>query len=143
MRTPTIKELHAIERLLVASGLPTDDLSEQDLSLFRIEGSGDDLTAVGGLERLGNTALVRSIATSEAMRGRGIAGEIVKALEELAAKEGFENLYLLTETAEHYFESRGYSPVRRSDVPESIRGSRQFSSLCPDSAIVMHKRVSA
>lgn len=141
MRIPTIEDLHAIEALLVESGLPTDDLPEQDLSLFRVEGSSDDLDAVGGLERFGDAALIRSIATTASMRSRGIASKIVDELEKLSVNEGLENLYLLTESAERYFESRGYSPVDRSDVPRSIRESRQFSVLCPDSATVMYKRV--
>lgn len=141
MRIPIAEDLRAIERLLAESGLPTDDLVAQDLSLFRIEGSSDNPDAVGGLEKFGNSALIRSIATAPSMRGQGVARKLVGELEKLSAKEGIENLYLLTESAERYFESKGYSTLERSNVPRSIRESRQFSSLCPDSATVMHKRV--
>lgn len=143
MRKPKAQELRAIEKLLVESGLPTDDLDDQDLSLFRIEGPSDDLEAVGGLERFGKTALIRSIATAESMRGRGMATKIVDELEKLSISEGFESLYLLTESAERYFASKGYSSVDRSDVPRSIQESRQFSGICPDSATVMQKRLEA
>jgi len=141
MRTPTPEQLPEIAKLLADSGLPIDDLPEQDLSLFRIEGPIERVRAVGGLERCGNVALIRSVATAPATRGRGIAANIVEELERLAVDKGFGILYLLTETAELYFESRGYSTVERSDVPAVIRDSRQFSSLCPDSATIMCKRV--
>ena len=141
MRTPTVDHLPAITELLADSGLPTDDLSDQDLSLFRVRDSGASLAAVGGLESCGDAALVRSVATTAAMRGRGIASEIVEELEALAVDTGFLSLYLLTESAERFFESRGYARVDRSEVPLSVQQSRQFSSLCPDTATVMCKRI--
>lgn len=141
MRAPTVDHLPAIAALLADSGLPTDDLSDQDLSLFRVRDWGDSVAAVGGLERCGDSALIRSVATTAAMRGRGIAGEIVEELEKLAVEAGFHSLYLLTESAERFFESKGYSQVDRSVVPLSVQQSRQFSSLCPDTATVMCKRV--
>jgi amino-acid N-acetyltransferase len=141
MRTPTLEQLPEITTLLAESGLPTDDLPEQDLSLFRVEGPIERLVAVGGLERCGNVALIRSVTTMPAMRGRGFATMLVEELERIAADKGFWSLYLLTETAEHFFESRGYSVLDRSDVPAVIRETRQFSSLCPDSAKVMCKTI--
>lgn len=141
MREPVKAELPAIEQLLTESGLPTGDLIEQDLSLFRVVGTPQATDAVSGLERCGDTALIRSIATSPTLRGRGIAGEMVQELEKLAVSQGLKSLYLLTESAEAYFESKGYSEASRSDVPDAIRASRQFSSLCPDSATVMSKRL--
>ena len=141
MRTPTLDQAPAIAALLSESGLPTDDLSEQDISLFRIEGTHDRLVAVGGLQPFDDVALMRSVATAASMRGRGLAGTIVDELESLAQERGFCSLYLLTESAARFFESRGYLPVDRSDVPSAIQKSRQFASLCPDSAIVMWKQL--
>jgi len=141
MRQPTLKDVPAIVTLLAESGLPTDDVYEQNLSFFRIELSVDGLSAVGGLEPCGNVALIRSVATAESMRGRGIADNIVRELEKHAVSEGFDSLYLLTETAEHYFKSRGYTQIERSNVPLTVKNSRQFSSLCPGTAIAMFKRV--
>lgn len=142
MRAPKLDDLPAIAALLSESGLPTDDLSEQDLSLFRIEGPINRLDAVGGLEPCDDVALIRSVATAASKRGRGLAGKTVNELEALAAEKGFVSLYLLTESAARFFESRGYSPVDRTDVPSAIQQSRQFSSLCPDSATTMCKLLS-
>lgn len=143
MRAPEATHLPAIERLLADNALPIDDLGELDLSLFLFEGTVERVDAVGGLEALGDFALLRSIAVSEALRGQGRARAIVTALEALAGASGFRALYLLTESADRYFEGLGYARVERADVPEAVRACRQFASLCPDDAVVMCKRTSA
>jgi len=141
MRAPEATHLPAIERLLAENALPVDDLGELDLSLYLFEGTAERVEAVGGLEALGDFALLRSVAVSEALRGQGRARAIVTALEALADASGFRALYLLTESADRYFEGLGYARVERADVPEAVRASRQFASLCPDDAVVMSKRV--
>ncbi len=143
MRTAESADLDAIARLLAASALPTDDLEHQDLSLFIVEDSGDGLGAVGGLERCGSNALLRSVATAEALRGQGRARAMVAELEALAATHAIDELYLLTETAADFFAGLGYAVRDRATVPDAVRASRQFSSICPDSATVMAKRVGA
>jgi len=131
MREPREHHLPAIASLLSESRLPTDDLAMQDLSLFLIDGSEEGVEAVGGLERCGDTALIRSITTSAQRREQGTARTIVRELEKLAQNAGFKEVYLLTETAEGFFERLGYNKCDRSKVPQSIQESRQFSSLCP------------
>lgn len=141
MMGATQNHLPSIRSLLSRGGLPTDDLGEQDLSLFRVLVNADAVVAVGGLERCGEFALVRSVATSPASRGQGLGRQLVEALEELAEAQGCKGLYLLTESAETFFEALGYEVINRADAPEPIRRSRQYSQLCPDSATVMRKRV--
>ncbi|MEL6302434.1 MAG: arsenic resistance N-acetyltransferase ArsN2 [Pseudomonadota bacterium] len=139
MQTPTNTDLPAIASLLSKSGLPIDDLDDQDLSLFRIVGDPDALVAVAGLERQGDLALIRSVATATSVRGQGIAKALVADLEALAIEKGIDAIYLLTETAERFFAHLGYIEQDRTRVPPSIQRSRQFSSICPDSATVMCK----
>ncbi|NVK56798.1 MAG: GNAT family N-acetyltransferase [Alteromonadaceae bacterium] len=141
MITPTPAHLPAISAILAENGLPVDDLQKQDLALFLIELSQGELIGVGGLERCDEVALIRSVATARTKRGQGIAGNLIQQLEIIAVSEGLGRLYLLTETAELYFASKGYVPVDRANVPTSIKNSRQFSSLCSSSATVMFKRV--
>ncbi len=141
MRTAEHADLDAIASLLAASALPTDDLEHQDLSLFIVEDGRDGLGGVGGLEHCGNSALLRSVAIAEALRGQGRARAMVARLEALAASHAIDELFLLTETAADFFAGLGYAVRDRATVPDSVRGSRQFSSICPDSATVMAKRV--
>lgn len=141
MRMPGTNQLQKIIELLRVSELPIEDLNDQDLSLFLVAGEGNCVEAVGGLQRFGDSALLRSVATSESSRGRGLARKIVEELERVAVSQGIRELYLLTESAGRYFESLNYEIRSRDVVPQSIQGSHQFSSLCPVSAIVMCKRI--
>lgn len=50
-------------------------------------------------------------------------------------------LYLLTDTAEAFFERLGYTRVARETVPLGIQQTEEFSSLCPDDAAVMKKEL--
>ena len=141
MRTPTKRDLPRINHLLATSELPTDDLPEQDLTLFTIVETAGELVAVGGLQRCGGVALLRSVATAPPARGHGYARAIVNRLEELGSSAGLVELFLLTETAETFFQSLGYQRLPRAQAPTTIAQSRQFSDLCPDSAAFMSKRL--
>ncbi|MEM1402778.1 MAG: arsenic resistance N-acetyltransferase ArsN2 [Pseudomonadota bacterium] len=141
MDTPVERHLVQITALLESSGLPTDDLQTLDLSLFRVVVSEGQLEAVGGLERLGCLALLRSLATVEGARSRGLGRQLVKELLALAQAEGVEEVYLLTESAEQYFSSLGFREIDRAFVPQGIKESEQFSSLCPGTATVMMKQL--
>ena len=46
---------------------------------------------------------------------------------------------LLTETAEKFFRAIGYEVIDRRHVPEEIKQSAEFRSLCPASAVCMTK----
>jgi amino-acid N-acetyltransferase len=50
---------------------------------------------------------------------------------------------LLTTTAEDFFRALGYARIARELAPEAIRTTREFSSLCPASSVVMVKRLFA
>ena len=52
-------------------------------------------------------------------------------------------MFLLTTTAESYFGKRGYSTTSREAVPEAIRNTKEFASVCPSSAVVMVKHMPA
>ena len=73
-----------LRRLLDAAGLPTADLTSELLRSFLVQREGPDLVAVGGLELVGEDALVRSVAVAPSQRGRGLGRQVVRALEELA-----------------------------------------------------------
>ena len=61
--------------------------------------------------------------------------------EQYAAAHGVHALYLLTTTAESFFEHRGYRRIDRAEAPPSIQSTREFSSLCPASSAFMIKRL--
>ncbi|MEO0997725.1 MAG: arsenic resistance N-acetyltransferase ArsN2 [Pseudomonadota bacterium] len=125
--------------LLRTAGLNTDDLDRSALPWFRGCYRGGDLAAAGGLEVLGDTALLRSLAVRADGRGRGLGRALLGELEVLARSRGIRDLYLLTETAAEFFARHGYAAASRDTAPARIRATRQFAELCPDSAVFMHK----
>ncbi len=91
------------------------------------------------MERFGKYALLRSLAVAPSHRQRGLGQQLVARLERDARANGVEQLVLLTETAEKFFRAIGYEPIDRGYVPEEIKQSAEFRSLCPASAVCMSK----
>lgn len=124
--------------LLDQCHLPTADLTHEKLALFF--GVRDaTLYGVIGLEVHDNCGLLRSMAVAETHRGQGIAKQLIATIENLAHEKHLHSLFLLTTTASTYFKKHGYEEIVRSEVPEAIQLSTEFSSVCPKSAIVMKK----
>jgi amino-acid N-acetyltransferase len=63
----------------------------------------------------------------------------VAEAERYARSKGVTDLYLLTTTAEGFFERLGYRRVVRENAPEAIRQTKEFSGLCSSSAAFMAK----
>jgi amino-acid N-acetyltransferase len=128
-------------QLLAECDLPYSDLESSDLEFFL--GCGDESAPNGiiGLERHGEDALLRSLAVSASCRESGCGTALVSQLEELAQSNGVRELYLLTTTAEAFFSRLGYRSVKRTAVPDHIKTTTEFSSLCPDDATVMKKPI--
>jgi amino-acid N-acetyltransferase len=142
MTTPAIRPVsnpEGVLGLLHECGLPTSDLDAAQFEHFLICGAGDQPGGVIGLELHGAHGLLRSLAVSPTVRSEGCGSALVAAIESQACALGLDDLYLLTETAEEFFAARGYVAVRRDLVPDAIRATAEFSTLCPDSAVVMCK----
>jgi amino-acid N-acetyltransferase len=132
-------DMAAVRDLLGGAGLPTDDLTcAPGLQIYVLEAEGL-LAGVIGLERFGAGALLRSLVVARDYRRHGLGHELVVQLERYAQAGGVERLVLLTETAEAFFRRRGYVPIDRRKVPEAIKQSAEFRSLCPASAMCMTK----
>lgn len=131
----------SVRRLLEAAGLPIADLPAQDLNDFFACGPQDDPKGVVGLEIRGREALLRSLAVDPGFRGRGCGKALVAEAERHARHNGVRRLYLLTTTAQTFFKGLGYAAVSRDDAPASIRGTAEFSGLCPASSAFMTKNL--
>ncbi|MBB1284705.1 GNAT family N-acetyltransferase [Flavisolibacter sp. BT320] len=128
--------------LLANEGLPTADLPE-GLPHFLVATDGPAVIGAVGLEVYGNDGLLRSMAVSPAYRSLGIAARLLEALEAEARQNGVTSLYLLTETAADYFQRKGFVVISRDETPDAIQSSSEFSSVCPVSATLMRKNLSA
>ncbi len=130
----------AIAELLIACDLPANDIGDHIASVMTVHCDGQ-LVATVGFENLGDVGLLRSLAVTPAWRQRGIAGELYRRILGRARKAGVRELFALTTTAEEFFDRRGWRRVERSQVPEVIRATREYTSLCPASATVLAHRL--
>jgi protein-tyrosine-phosphatase len=64
---------------------------------------------------------------------------MVAVLEATARDRGSRRLYLLTTSAERYFERLGFTRIAREGAPLEVRATREFLTLCPSSSALMVK----
>jgi amino-acid N-acetyltransferase len=133
--------LSAVKQLLSESGLPMSDITARHLQHFFGCGSGLELEGLVGLELYGEAALLRSLAVASSRRGTGVGSSLVAHAERHARDQGAQSLYLLTTTAEAFFMRRGYARVPRDEAPIAIKGTNEFSSICPVSSAFMVKQL--
>jgi amino-acid N-acetyltransferase len=129
-------DLPNMHSLLKAVGLCTAGLDECSGAILIAK---DRRTMVGSaaLELFGRSALLRSVAVAKGMQRRDIGGRLVTSALGLARQLCVSNVYLITETARDYFLRHGFCVIERSEVPESVRTSVEFTQVCPDTATVM------
>ena len=120
---------------LKAAALPTDDL-DGGARFYSSQVDGV-VVAFGGLEGGGADQLLRSIVVPAGLRGGGHGWQVAQALAGQARTDGAESLWLLTTSADGFFASLGWTVIGRASAPEAVRASRQFSGLCPVSAVLM------
>jgi len=140
IRKATNRDLDAVEGLLSANDLPLDGVKE-NLSGFIVAEEGGRVIGAVGLERFGSVALLRSAVVSEGRRGEGVGRRLVEHLLDYAESDGIEELVLLTNTAENYFPRFGFTRTTRSAVPPAVKASAEFQGACPDTALVMTRRI--
>jgi len=124
--------------LLDSYNLDTSDIVDTKVRLWSLEEQGQ-LLGIVGLEESMGIGLLRSLAVPKDHQGKGLAKKLCHAVFEYAQAQGIQELYLLTETAAKFFKGQGFLEITRDQAPEGLRATRQFSSLCPDSATVMAK----
>jgi amino-acid N-acetyltransferase len=120
----------AIVALLAEAGLPTRDLTPASLADFVAASDGVRVIGAVAMERYGHVGLVRSLVVAPAYRGKGVGAALVDAIEEGARTQGIGRVALLTETAQPFFEQRGYVAVPRASAPATVRGSSEIALLC-------------
>lgn len=131
-----------IVSLLQETNLPPDGI-ESHLENFLVvrdpEAVAEPEFLVGsvGLEIYGESALLRSLAVHPDFQGKGIGTRLVNRIIDTVKKKGITRLYLLTDTAEDYFKKKGFVNVTRDQVPEDMKQSVEFATLCTSSPSLM------
>ncbi|MFV1884562.1 MAG: arsenic resistance N-acetyltransferase ArsN2 [Balneola sp.] len=134
----TSDDIELIKDLLSSHHLPVDDIGDSNIRFYLVK-QEDELKACAGVELFDNLGLLRSVAVSESLRGSGIGRELVEFVLKDSKSHGITSLYLLTQTAEHFFGKLGFVKKERDQAPESIKKSSEFTDLCPVSAALMEK----
>ena len=128
-----------VRQLLAGCELPDEDITASHLQHFFVVRHEKSLSGVIGLELFGYCALLRSLAVQSPVRGQGIATRLVEKAEDHARSHDVASLYLLTTTAEGFFEKHGYRTTDRNNVPTVLKETAEFKSICPSTAICMVK----
>jgi len=90
-----------------------------------------------GLEIYQDSALLRSLAVHPDFQGMGLGTRLVDNIIEVARSKGINRLFLLTDTAESYFKKKGFAKVARDKVPEDMKQSIEFTTLCTSAPAMM------
>ena len=136
----TAEHEEQIKKLLVVAGLPFDDIHTHLHNFFVARQDGAIVGAVG-LEIYGELALLRSLVVTSSSQGTGIGRMLYDRIMAYARMRGVRILYLLTTTADRFFEKLGFTVVDRNMLPEAIQKTNEFVKLCPTSAVCMTKRI--
>lgn len=136
LRRASLDDIATIAKLLDGANLPHSDVALH-IRNFILAVGGNRVAGVIGLEVHGRVGLMRSLAVDAGFRKQGIGDRLCQRLVEHAVRREVRDLYVLTLDAEAYFASRGFRCIDRSLAPDEIRATRQFSSLCPNTAILM------
>jgi amino-acid N-acetyltransferase len=130
-------ELAGLKSFLRENALPADDIQLDGNEFAVYRNAAGRIVGSGGLEFYGNFCLLRSVAVSSEFRKQGHGEAITSDLINRAKEKSVTSVYLLTETAEKFFEKFGFRKQAREDAPKEIQGSSEFSSVCPLSACLM------
>lgn len=133
-------DIRRIKSLLKSAGLPNEDidLSKQD---FIVSVHDERIIGAVGLEPYGERGLLRSLVVEETSRGRGMGRALVMEMIGHAKNQGIKQLFLLTLTADRFFEKEGFERISRECMPEAIKNTTEFTSICPVSSVCMKKEI--
>lgn len=129
-------DLNLLRSFLEKNELPHDDIQLKGNRFFLYR-EGNTLVGCGGIELYGESCLLRSVAVAKEFRDCGFGKHMVADLMSRATEHQIWRVWLLTETAEAFFNKLGFSKHSRSDAPDEIKKSSEFSSVCPVSAVLM------
>lgn len=133
-------DLESIKTLLLDNNLPIDDLDDEGIQLF-VARIGNSIVGVIGLEKYGPIGLMRSLVVRDLNKNQKIGEKLIHHLLKISHRVEIQELYLLTTTAEKYFEKFDFKRIVRELVPDSIKNTKEFADICPESAVIMKKEL--
>jgi nucleoside-diphosphate-sugar epimerase/N-acetylglutamate synthase-like GNAT family acetyltransferase len=136
IRAATPSDLSAVIGLLEKNTLPLAGINQHVATTLVAQRSAR-IVGCAALEVFGRAGLLRSVTVDEAQRGQGLGHQLTQAALDLARTRGVASVYLLTTTAASFFPRFGFREVARADVDGAVKGSVEFTTACPASAVAM------
>lgn len=131
-------DLREILELLSKVQLPHDGVAENVNAFLVARNKSSRLVATIGVERHGNTALLRSAAVVPEYQRSGVGSRLTEHLLERATNDGVERVVLLTSTASEFFARRfGFTETSRSNYDKALAESSEWNLPRCASAVCM------
>jgi len=131
-------DYESIIDLLKDSSLPFTDIPVNLPHFFKAELDGIIVGTIG-LELYNEYALLRSLTVKEETKNNGLGKLLINKVFTYTSENNIKEIYLLTTTADKYFEKIGFELINREQVPIKIKESQQFIETCPSTAFVLKK----
>lgn len=125
-----------VTALLRSASLPIEGVAEHFRNFVVAEIHQDIIGAIG-LEVYGETALLRSAVVHQLHRNIGVGSQLFTAVLELARGLVIRRLILLTDTAEEFFQRKGFRSIDAKSVVGAVTSSVEFTGSCPSTAVCM------
>jgi len=127
IRRATDRDLEELLALLAATDLPDDGVREYLDGFVVARDPAGRLVAAAGVERHGRTGLLRSVAVAPDLQRSGLGSRLVARTLEEAAREGLDEVVLLTTTARAFFAERfGFCDADRSAYDATLARSPEW-----------------
>ena len=134
----SFNDLRDLLDLLSVVQLPHDGVAENINDFLVARDPSSRLVATIGLERHGNTGLLRSAAVAPEYQGCGIGSRLTEKLLDRATNNGVERVVLLTSTASEFFARRfGFCETPRNVFDKDLAGSSEWNLPRCSSAVCM------
>ncbi len=135
-------DLQSVQDLLRQNGLPVEGI-EQNIATFLVLENKGRVVGCGGVELLGRSGLLRSLAVAGEERTRGYGRVLVEQLFAVAGLHAVDDLFLLTVDKMEFFEKMGFFPVPGSEVPQRVHVTELCTVHCCGTPTSMKKSLRA
>lgn len=132
---PVAADAPELVAALEGASLPTEDLGGGGRLFFAFEDAGRAV-GFGGFELYGEDMLLRSVVVLPEARGQGYGHAVTEAVLGAAHKAGARRAFLLTTTAESFFQHEGFAHIERACAPASILATKQAMTICSTAALL-------
>jgi amino-acid N-acetyltransferase len=133
-------DINAVKSLLESASLPTLGVSEH-FQHFLVAEASEVIVGAIGLEVYDDTGLLRSAVVAPASQKSGIGSLLFQKNVDQARNLGVKRILLLTNTAEKYFERKGFVRIDQKSVTGAVTTSVEFSGACPAHAACMELKL--